>query len=45
LKIASCVRKQGKVACNIPKSWDPFPDPAYAGALVHRAALFILGKL
>jgi len=22
------------------KWWDPFPDPAYAGALVHRVALY-----
>jgi hypothetical protein len=22
--------------------WDPFPDPAYAGALVHQAALYFL---
>jgi len=32
-------KKHGKAAYNTPKWWDPFPDPAYAGALVHRVAL------
>jgi len=26
------VYKQGKTAYNIPKQWDPFPDPTYSGA-------------
>jgi len=33
-------KKQGKAAYNTPKWWDPFPEPAYAGALVHLAALY-----
>jgi len=33
------LKKQGKTAYNAPKRWDPFPDHAYAGDLVHRAAL------
>jgi len=32
-------KKQGKTAYYTPKWWDLFSDAAYAGALVHRAAL------
>jgi len=34
-------KKQGRLRTIYQKWWDPFPDPAYAGALVHRVALFI----
>jgi len=33
-------KKQGKAGYNTPKWWDPFSDPAYAGALVHRDAFY-----
>ena len=35
-------KKQGKVAYNTPIMWDPVSDPAYAGALVHQIAPFLL---
>jgi len=27
-----------------PKCWNPFPEPAYAGALVHQTAFFLWNK-
>jgi len=35
-------KKQAKAAYNTSKWWDPFPDPAHAGVLVDRVALFII---
>jgi hypothetical protein len=37
--LASCV-KNGQDCVQYTKWWDPLPDPAYAGALVHRVALY-----
>jgi len=44
LKTASCVKNRVRLHTIQQKWWDPFLDPAYAGALVHRVALLIFGK-
>jgi len=37
------MEKQGRAAYNTPKRWEPFPDPAYAGALGRVALFFYMG--
>jgi len=39
LETVSCVKNRVRLHTIHQKWWDPFPDPAYAGALVHRVAL------
>jgi len=38
-------KKQGKAAYNTPNGGTLFPDPAYIGALVHRAALLMYSRI